>query len=101
MTVDPSHVLEVVERAYDLDLDDPSWLDATLRGLLPMLDHGLGAAAFYLEAFAPDRPRAWGHTVAGNKPVPLREVRERQVSLPADLERRAYMNGPLLLCREH
>ncbi|MEM6929285.1 MAG: helix-turn-helix transcriptional regulator [Myxococcota bacterium] len=101
MTVDPSHVLEVVEKAYDLDADEPSWLASTLGGLLPMLDHGMGAAAFYLDAFAPVRPRAWGHTVAGAVPVPLTEVRDRQVTLPADLERRAYMNGPLLLSREH
>lgn len=45
-------VIEVVERAYDLEASDRDWLKALARSARPLVDRGLGVIAYFYEARA-------------------------------------------------
>jgi DNA-binding CsgD family transcriptional regulator len=47
-------LLAIVEAAYQLDCPASEWLDGLLAGMSPLMDHGLGLAAFVYDASVPE-----------------------------------------------
>ncbi len=48
-------VIDVVEAAYDVDLDEAGWLEALTRRSAPALDDGFGIFAFTYDASTPEQ----------------------------------------------
>lgn len=90
------HILDLLESAYRLDLDDDAWMGALLEEARPALDRGLGLSGYFVDASAPDSFEAWGFGCAG---MDEREERGRwelwSAHAPVALKRHAHLHAPV------
>jgi DNA-binding CsgD family transcriptional regulator len=97
MTLD---VLDVIEAAYRLDVDDATWLDAVLHAARPGLDGGLGLTGYFVDV-GQGGFRAWGHTCVGRDVSAERTNFERwSRSTPTALKRHSHLARPAGLVTE-
>lgn len=90
------HILDLLDSAYRLDLDDDAWMRALLEEARPALDRGLGLSGYFVDASAPDGFETWAFGCAGTDEV---EERARFATwsehAPVTLKRHAHLHAPV------
>jgi DNA-binding CsgD family transcriptional regulator len=90
-------ILDVVEAAYAIELDEGAWLDGVLDTAVTTIDRGLGIVGFFFEASGTEPFREWGVTGAGALPSGWREARRQAGGILSDPQvvRRFFLEAPV------
>jgi len=90
------HLLDLLDSAYRVDLDDDAWMEAVVENARPLLDRGLGVNGYHVDASSPAAFHTWGFTCAGSDVDAERRRFERwSRHAPLALKRHAHLQVPI------
>lgn len=90
-------LVDAVEAAYRLDVDDAGWLEGVAPSLVAACGEHLGGMAWLYDARAPETGlRVWGAWSDGRTTASVDVITASHERLPAEHVRRLYLEAPIV-----